>query len=115
VLLDLPLTKGYYARLMTDMGYDVQVAHRTQSVEMVRTLVSNGFGFSILNAKPSEYIEGHSMYCPVPIREALPEREFGILRQAGMRHPRIVRTFVQLCKDLKESDTFEKMVVRKSA
>ena len=113
VLLDLTRTKGYYAKLVTNAGYDVQISHRTESVEMVCTLVSNGFGFSILNAKPSEYIEGHSKYRPVPIRDQLPTREFGILRQDGVRHPRIVRGFVQLCDELKNKGTFEQMVVRR--
>jgi DNA-binding transcriptional LysR family regulator len=113
VLLDLKLTKGYYLRLVTDAGHDVRVSHRTESVEMVRTLVSNGFGFSILNAKPSEYIEGHSSYRPVPIREMMPHREFGILRQSGMRHPKIVRNFVELCSQLKNKGAFEEMIVEK--
>ena len=114
VILDLPLTKGYYSRLVTNAGYDVTVSHRTESVEMVRTLVANGFGFSILNAKPSEYIEGHSQYRPVPIRDTLPIRQFGILCQSGIRHPRIVRRFVEICGELRSKGAFERMVVQKS-
>lgn len=114
ISLDLPLTKDYYARLVKDAGYDVTVAHRTESVEMVRALVSNGFGFSILNAKPSEYIEGHSEYRLLPIREALPIRQFGILRQQGIRHPRIVRRFVEICQNLKADAAYDRMVVQKT-
>lgn len=79
VLFDLQRTKGYYLRFMTDAGHKVRISHRTESVEMVRTLVANGFGFSILNARPPEYLEGKSNYRTMPIREKLRPREYASL------------------------------------
>lgn len=114
VLFDLPRTHGYYLRFMTDAGHKVRVSHQTQSVEMVRTLVANGFGFSILNARPPEYLEGRSNYRILPIRDQLTPRVFGILRQAGVRQPLVVRRFTELCNHLKDRRTFEAMIVGRS-
>ena len=111
VLFDLPRTKGYYHRFLTDANHDVRISHRTESVEMVRTLVANGFGFSILNARPPEYLAGKSSYCVLPIREKLKSRQFGILRHAGQRQPLVVRKFVELCNQLNEKSAFEEMIV----
>lgn len=111
ILFDLPRTGGYYLNFLTNAGHKINVIHKTRSVEMVRTLVGNGFGFSILNARPSEYVEGRSMYRVMPIREALEHRIFGILRQADTREPVIVRRFAELCHQLRDKGSFETMVV----
>lgn len=112
VLFDLPQTTGYYLRFMTGAGHDVAIAHKTDSVEMVRTLVASGFGFSILNARPQEYREGVSNYCIRPIRDDVVSRPFGILRKKGMRQPRIVRAFVDMCIEQSGLGAFEVMTVR---
>ena len=58
VLLDLPFTRDYFTSLFDGMQGVPTVAHSTRSSEMVRALVSAGFGFSILNIRPLEYGEG---------------------------------------------------------
>lgn len=112
VLFDLPRTSGYYARFLTDAGHPVHIAHRTASVEMVRTLVSNGFGFSILNARSPEYSDDLSSYKALPIREKLQTRVFGILQPASVSQPKVVQAFVKLCSQLKADRVFDSMIVR---
>lgn len=114
VLFDLPRTTGYYSRFLTDAGFDIRIAHTTESVEMVRTLVANGFGFSILNALSPEYIDGRSLYKALPIRDKLTPRVFGILRRAGVRQPAVIRAFIDLCGQLKAERMFESMIVGSS-
>ena len=112
VLFDLPRTSGYYAGFHKRAGIDINISHTTASVEMVRTLVANGFGFSILNALSAEYLEGTSLYKAIPIRNKLETRNFGILQQSGVHQPRIVRAFTKLCNELKKQGVFETMTVR---
>ena len=85
VLLDLHLTKGHYVQLIDDCRYNAQISQRTEFAEMVRSSVSNGFGFFILDATPSKHIEGHSRYCPKLIRDPLPAYKFGVLIQNGIK------------------------------
>lgn len=59
VLLDLSLSREYYLSLFTKKGLQPTIAHRAKSIEMVRGLVSNGFGFSILNT-PLSKAESHN-------------------------------------------------------
>lgn len=56
VLLDLPQTSTYLLTIFDMLATKPQISLRTRSYETVRAAVSAGFGFSILNMKPS----GHS-------------------------------------------------------
>ena len=49
ILLDLPRTRDYFLSIFAEMGLTPNVAYRETSVEMVRNLVANNFGFSLLN------------------------------------------------------------------
>ncbi|HYW76536.1 MAG TPA: LysR family transcriptional regulator [Gammaproteobacteria bacterium] len=49
VLLDWPLSREYFLSIFTSHGLAPVVAHRAKSLDMVRGLVANGFGFSLFN------------------------------------------------------------------
>jgi DNA-binding transcriptional LysR family regulator len=49
VLLDWPLSREYFLSIFTHHGLSPTVAHRAKSMDMVRGLVANGFGFSLFN------------------------------------------------------------------
>jgi len=49
VLLDWPLSREYFLSIFSDRGRSPTVAHRARSMDMVRGLVVNGFGFSLFN------------------------------------------------------------------
>jgi DNA-binding transcriptional LysR family regulator len=110
VLLDLPFGRDYYSSLFTSRGYEVKIAHSTRSSEIVRALVAGGFGFSVLNIRARGAEEAG--YVCLPITDLFMPIEFGIVSIAGIRHPRIVRAFLDHCKALSEADTFRDMVVR---
>lgn len=112
VNLELPRSKGYYSDVFAAAGLEVEVTHRTESTEMIRTLVAAGFGFTILNAKPPNYFEGGRGYRAVPIRDKLPMRKFGILFPARTNPPRAVRAFFDLCCELREEGVFEELAIR---
>lgn len=53
VLLDLPDSSDYFLRLLADAGITPHIKYRTRNYEAVRSLVAMGYGFSILNQRPS--------------------------------------------------------------
>ena len=85
ILLDLHLTKGHYVQLIGGCRYNAQISQRTEFAEIMRSSVSNGFGFFILDATPSKHIKGHSRYCPKLIRDPLPAYKFGVLIQNDIK------------------------------
>lgn len=59
ILLDRPKTSDYLLSAFGEVDLEPNVAHRTPSYEMVRSLVANGFGYSLLNFCPPYHVEGH--------------------------------------------------------
>ena len=51
VLLDLPHSAPYFLSLFAQAGVSPQVAERTRDMEVMKTLVANGFGYSIANIR----------------------------------------------------------------
>jgi len=53
VLLDTPGNHNYFVTLFEQAGLEPKIAHRSTSYEMIRSMVANGFGYSILNLQPA--------------------------------------------------------------
>jgi DNA-binding transcriptional LysR family regulator len=68
VLLDAPLSRDYFTGLFTKAGLTPNVAIRTPSFEMLRGLVANGLGYSLLVTSPGS---GHSYDGRALVRRAL--------------------------------------------
>ncbi len=51
VLLDLPLSRDYFCDLFLAAGLQPTIVKRSPHPEMVRTLVANGLGYTILNSR----------------------------------------------------------------
>lgn len=49
VLLDWPQSREYFLSIFDVAGLKPQVAYRAKSLDMIRGLVANGFGFSLFN------------------------------------------------------------------
>ncbi|MCY1126253.1 LysR family transcriptional regulator [Frigidibacter sp. RF13] len=52
VLLDLPLSGDYFLSLFAAQGLRPQIAERTRDMGVMRSMVANGFGYSIANIRP---------------------------------------------------------------
>ena len=52
IMLDIPRTRDYFLSIFGTIGLQPNIAHRATSAEMVRSLVANGFGYSLLNFTP---------------------------------------------------------------
>jgi len=113
VMLDLPRTREYFESLFRNHGLQPNIAHSTRSSEIARAMVAGGFGFSILNIRPADYVKGQSGYVAVPISDEMPRESFGIATQSAVYQPTIVKAFVDHCVQLQGSGVFENMLVKK--
>jgi DNA-binding transcriptional LysR family regulator len=111
VLLDLPRTRDYFTGLFERRGYRPQIAHTTRSAEIARALVAGGFGYTILNIRPPDYVEERLRYRAVPIAGLEHGQSFGMATLANTRPPQIVQRFVDSCVDLQKQGVFDALTV----
>jgi DNA-binding transcriptional LysR family regulator len=79
ILLDLPLSREYFLSLFMKEGLSPRVGRRSAHQEVVRTMVANGYGYSLFNVRPrSEY--------------ALDGRRLVRVRLAGEHRPMVIGT-----------------------
>ena len=100
VLLDLPLSRDYFRSLFTAIGVTPTVAHRSPHADVVRTMVANDFGYSILNVQPNTDValDGRRLVS-LPIAGDPRPMILGLARLRSLRPTRLVETFEQHCRD----------------
>ena len=98
VLLDIPPSRTYFLRILQSAGIEPKIAFSSPSLEIVRGLVGQGLGYSILITRP----HGDHSYDgePLAIRAIAEDVERGeivlaTLRQ--MRKTRLVSAFEEHC------------------
>ncbi len=111
VLLDLPRTRDYFTGLFERRGHRPQIAHTTRSAEIARALVTGGFGYTILNIRPADYVEDRVRYRAVPISGVQHGQSFGIATLAHTRPPKIVQAFIDSCQYLQKRGAFDELTV----
>lgn len=52
ILINLPHSREYFLSLFRQAGVTPRITHQTPSIEMVRSLVANGLGVSLLTTRP---------------------------------------------------------------
>lgn len=65
IMLDLPNSRDYFRNVFSDNGVSPNISHRTRSFEMVRSLVAQQHGYSILNLLPKYHTtyDGSQVSC----------------------------------------------------
>lgn len=95
VLLDLPLSADYFLSFFNSLGVRPAIAERTRDIAVMRSLVANGFGYSIANIRPytDRAPDGRALRY-VPLTGALRPMRLGILLAEGARSSLTIRAFV---------------------
>jgi DNA-binding transcriptional LysR family regulator len=98
VMLDLPYSREYFASLFDSVGRRPVPAFHSSQPEVVRGMVANGLGYSILNfpLKSTQTVDG-SEFTIRPFKEQLRPLTLGIARLASVQPRRIVQRFAQFC------------------
>lgn len=100
ILLDLPHSREYFVSLFITAGVKPKIAHQTPYPELIRTMVGNGLGFSLINvtADAQYSMDGHELVT----LELCGSHQSMIM---GMATPdikgksRVLSTFEQHCRD----------------
>jgi DNA-binding transcriptional LysR family regulator len=100
ILLDLPLSREYFMQLFAEAGLEPDIALRSQHPETIRTLVANGFGYAIVNARPrnDQALDGERIVT-VPLRGDPRAVRLGLASLRGIRETRTISAFKQHCRE----------------
>ena len=106
VLLDLPHSRDYFQALFAAAGVAPTIAHRSVHPEVIRTMVANDFGYSIINARPhiDVALDGRPL-ATRPIAGEPRPMILGLARLASLRPTRLVEAFEQHCRAAIEAGT----------
>ena len=111
ILLDLPISREYFLALFLNEGLEPAIAARSAHHEVVRTMVANGYGYSILNVTPrSDFaLDGRKL---VRVRLAGQHRPMtiGIARLKSLRETKLVSAFSKHCQTCVSSSYIPGMV-----
>ncbi|WP_327077773.1 FUSC family protein [Paracoccus sp. SMMA_5] len=96
VLLDLPFSADYFLSFFVKQGLRANIAERTRDMSVMRSLVANGFGYSIVNVRPLRDIapDGRPMRF-VPLAGQPRPMRLGVLVSDGTERTQLHKTFIQ--------------------
>jgi DNA-binding transcriptional LysR family regulator len=100
ILLDLPKSRDYFLSIYGDLGLTPKIAHRTTSFEMLRSLVANGLGYSLLNFCPPLDFPHHGAIVSRPLVEVSKRAQLVLARLHRYRAPAIIDELTRRAKDL---------------
>jgi DNA-binding transcriptional LysR family regulator len=98
ILLGLPQSREYFLSIFYSQRLEPRIAHETPSFEMVRGLVANGYGCSIMHSRPPSdlALDGRRLAYR-PIREAVRPTRLGLARLGRARPTQMAAAFAAFC------------------
>lgn len=98
VLIDLPLSAEYFLSFFAKAGLKPAIAERTGDMAVMRSLVANGFGYSIANVRymTDRAPDGRPLRF-VPLTGDLQPLRLGIVTSEGAENVLTIRTFMEHC------------------
>ena len=101
VLLDLPMSRDYFLSLFIREQLEPTISWSSPNQEVVRTMVANGYGFTLENVRPraSVALDGRRLY-RVPLTGDSPPVRIGIATLEQLKKTRLVETFERHCREL---------------
>lgn len=99
VLLDLPTSREYFLGLYRSHRLQPRLGGRSAHLDVVCTLVANGYGYSILNVPPATLraADGGEL-AAVPLAGRNRALRLGLLHVSGSRPTRAVAAFADHCR-----------------
>ena len=100
VLLGYPQSRDYFLSIFYGLGLQPRIAHETPSFEMVRGLVANGHGYSVMHSRPAseQALDGKRVVYR-PVAEKIRPTRLGIARRREGRPRRMATVFAEFCKE----------------
>jgi DNA-binding transcriptional LysR family regulator len=100
IMLDLPHSREYFWSLFDALGVRPLAAFKSSQPEVVKGMVANGLGYSILNfpQQVARAVDGRPFVIK-RLRDKLRAMTFGIAYLSGMKPRRVVRNFATFCAE----------------
>jgi len=116
VLLGYPQSRDYFLSIFYGLGLQPRVAHETPSFEMVRGLVANNHGYSVMHSRPlSEQALDGKRVVYRPVAEKIRPTRLGIARRREGRPRRMATAFAEFCQEFLISGSPMTVMPRKRA
>jgi DNA-binding transcriptional LysR family regulator len=98
VMLDLPHSREYFPSLFDGLGARPVPAFKSSQPEVVKGMVANGLGFSILNfpQRMAKSVDGQEFVIK-RIRDKLRAMTFGVAYSKAIRPRKVVQSFASFC------------------
>ncbi|MCC8397226.1 LysR family transcriptional regulator [Paraburkholderia sp. MMS20-SJTR3] len=99
VMLDLPHSREYFSALFDAVGTRPSAAFRSSQPEVVRGMVANGLGYSILNfpLKSTRTVDGADFVIK-HFKDDVKATSLGIAQSSSMKPREIVKRFAAFCE-----------------
>lgn len=111
VLLDLPFSSEYFLSFFAGLDVKPQIAERTKDMAVMRSLVANGFGYSMANIRPLNDLspDGKPLKFISMSGPTRPMR-MGLLMPTDAERANVIRAFVSHCKQQHDTGDFPSLV-----
>jgi len=98
ILLSLPQSRDYFLSILYSQRLQPRIAYETPSFEMMRGLVANSDGFSLMHSRPTSELslDGRRLIYR-PLSEKLRPTQLGVARLADSRPTRKAAAFIDFC------------------
>lgn len=114
ILLDLPLSSDYFHSLFRAANLKPKIAERTRDLAVVRSLVANGYGYSIANFRPlNDMSPDGQKLCFVPLAGEVRPMVMGLVMAKGIETLLTVRAFIAFCQESITTDSVPGINLRK--
>jgi len=111
ILLDLTTTQNYFTSLFTDLGLQPNVVHSTKSSSVIRGLVANEMGYSILNICGPHDRDQTNGYRAAAIKDACLAPAFGIAFAPSLEGSVIVSAVREIGRELAGQGAFDHLLM----
>lgn len=100
IALDLPLSREYFFSLLMSEGVEYEPRYALTDIELVRSAVGNGLGWSLVNLVPPRATAADgSGIAHVPLRTRHPPLQLGIVTQTDRRQPASASALVESIRE----------------
>jgi DNA-binding transcriptional LysR family regulator len=98
ILLDMQPSRTYFLRLLAGEGIEPKVSFASPSIELVRGLVGQGLGYSLLITRPhGDHAYDGSRLAIVPLKDKVEKGVIALATLRTLRPTRLVSTFEEFC------------------
>ena len=101
ILLDLPFSREYFLALFMAEGLAPNIQARSAHQDVVRTMVANGYGYALFNARPrsDEALDGRRLV-RVPLAGRHRPMALGLATAARVKPSRLIEAFRAHCRSV---------------